>query len=422
MNRPRRPSPPASDAGNAPPAAGLRTGEGHAPGVYVHVPFCLRICPYCDFAVTPLGRASVGRFERYRAALRREIELRATPLDADTVYFGGGTPSCAPPKFFAEMVSSLVARNLAVPSPFVVLEANPEDLTRDPGLARRWVREGVSGVSVGAQALDDRRLRFLGRAHTSSDVRTAASRLADAGIPWISLDFIYGTAGQSAGALRAELAAAASLPGITHFSAYELTVEPRTSFGRRASRGERLRATGAEDGELVRVVHATLPEYGLAAYEASNFAGAPEHRSRHNQKYWTGAPYIGFGPSAHSFAPERAERSWNHRGVEAWRAAVERGAPPTAGRETLEPRERALEELFLRLRTTAGLSLDSFASRFGKPVLEANRMRFVRWEALGLVRRREREGAAWLEPTVSGLACADTLARETDLAAVRPAA
>ena len=409
----------------------VRGGNGaapglHAPGLYVHVPFCSRICPYCDFAVTPLGRPGGPAFERYRRALLREVERRALPLGADTAYFGGGTPSLAPAGFFAEIVSALEASGLVAPSPFVVVEANPEDLARNRGLARQWAREGVSGVSLGAQSLDDRRLRFLGRAHTGAEVRTAVSRLAEAAIPWVSLDLIYGTAGQAMEALRAELVEAASLPGLTHISAYELTVEPATPFGRRAAAGERLGARAGEGAGLFRTVHQTLASRGFPAYEASNFAAAPEHRSRHNRKYWSGARYLGLGPSAHSFAPGRGERSWNHRSPGAWQAALDRGESPTAGRETLAPADRALEELFLRLRTTAGLDLDGFASRYGEAVVAANRTLFAGWEARGLVRREvrrelpgERTGRpARLAPTLSGLALADALAREVDLAAV----
>ena len=392
--------------------------ERPAPGLYLHLPFCSRICPYCDFAVTPLGRDGGRRLERYRAALLRELDLRATPLRADTMYFGGGTPSLAPAGFFAEVAARAVAGGLAGPVPFMVVEANPEDLARDPGLAGRWAGEGVSGVSLGAQALDDSRLRFLGRAHRASDVRAAASRLAEAGISWISLDLIYGTAGQTADSLRAELRAAAALPGVVHVSAYELTIEPGTPFGRRAARGEDLAAGPEDAGALFRVTHETLADCGFAAYEASNFAADPTFRSRHNRKYWTGAEYLGVGPSAHSFAPLRAERSWNLRAFGDWEAAVSRGETPTAGRETLSPGERALEELFLRLRTTEGLDLGGFAARYGNEVVQANRARFRDWAARGLV-CFEDTGAGRVRPTLEGLAVADALAREVDLHARR---
>ena len=387
------------------PGLGDRPGRPgpDAPGVYVHVPFCARICPYCDFAVTPLRRG----FGRYRRSLLGEVELRAAPLHADTVYFGGGTPSLAPTDFFAEVVAALVGRGLAASSPFVFVETNPEDLSRDPGLAGRLAAEGVSGVSLGAQALDDRRLRFLGRVHTGADIRIAARRLSDAGIPWISLDLIYGTAGQSSESLRAELIAAASLPGANHLSAYELTVEPETPFGRRAAAGERLTAAGA----FFPLVHEVLAGNGFHAYEASSFAPAPEYRSRHNRKYWSGAPYLGFGPAAHSFAPGRAERFWNHRRLEDWEAALDRGEPPTASRETLTLGQLALEELFLRLRTTDGLDLRGFGARYGEAVLAANRELLRKWERRGLARF---EGGR-LAPTLAGLAVADALAREVDL-------
>ena len=402
-----------------PPRATSPGTAGRArPGLYVHLPFCSRICPYCDFAVTPLGRSGPRRLERYRRALLEEIELRAAPLGADTVYFGGGTPSLAPPGFFAEVVETAIEAGLAAPSPFVTVEANPEDLTRDPSLAGRWAAAGVSGVSLGAQALDDARLRFLGRVHTRRDVRVAASLLAEAGLAWISLDLIYGTAGQTVESLRAELRLAASLPGVKHLSAYELTIEPGTRFGRRALAGESLTASPGGD-RLFRAVHETLAERGFPAYEASNFAAAPEFRSRHNRKYWGGAPYLGVGPSAHSFHPARSERSWNHPALGDWEAAVRRGQP-TAGAEALLPSERALEDLFLGLRTVDGLDLREFASRYGVGVVRANWGRFCDWRRRGLIRIEDGEAVGWLRPTLDGLAVADALAREVDLDALLP--
>ena len=402
--------------------------SGGAPGLYVHVPFCARICPYCDFAVSPLGRAGEERFGRLLDGLRTEAGRRRGPFGADTVYFGGGTPSLAPAGFFAGVLSSLTRRGLAGGRPFVVIEANPEDLVRDPRVAGRWRDEGISGVSLGVQALDERRLRFLGRAHTAAEVREAVRRLAEAAFPWVSVDLIYGTAGSSAPDLEAELREAAALPGVVHLSAYELTIERGTPFGRRAAAGERLRARSADRGELFRIVHRVLADAGFPAYEASNFAKAPGHRSRHNRKYWDGLPYLGLGPAAHSFFPERAERSWNHPRFRRWREALSRGEPPTAASERLRPDQRALEELFLRLRTVAGLDLDAFASRYGEAVLDRNRRLFARWEDRGLVRFQRPESRTGapkagshgrMKPTLAGLVLADALAREVDLGPAR---
>lgn len=444
-------SPAAFPAGAAPPA----------PGLYVHVPFCRRICPYCDFAVTPLGgRAAARRFADYREALLGELHLRAEaasgPAPADTVYFGGGTPSLAPAGFFAEVLEAAANLGLTAPAPWVVLEANPEDLApgEPPPLppplspplsppdsesgsgeaasgedrARQWVSEGVSGVSLGAQSLRPGRLRFLGRAHTGDAVRAAAARLAAAGIPWVSLDLIYGVRGDDPDELAAELADAAALPGVTHLSAYELTVEPGTPFGRRAAAGESL--TGGSDlgARLFRTVHRTLADAGFPAYEASNFARSPADRSRHNRKYWLGAAYTGVGPAAHSFQPAAApapdargrpaRRSWNHRELADWSRAVGAGRLPAAGSEELPASALALEEVFLRLRTTDGLDLAGFARRHGPAVVEANRARFAGWRDRGLVRFHRTASGVFLRPTLDGLAVADSLAAEADLSEI----
>ncbi len=406
------------DSTSLPPDLLTETPEPAAPGLYVHVPFCSRICPYCDFAVTPLGDPGSERLDRYRQALLQELELRAAALGADTVYFGGGTPSLAPAGFFREVASAAVERGLASPSPLVFLEANPEDLVQDPDLARRWAAEEVWGVSLGVQALDESRLRFLGRAHNASDVAVAVSRLAEAGIPWISADLIYGTAGQTPDSLREELVALAALPGVSHISAYELSIEPGTPFGRRQARGETVAVRSGDASALFRVVHETLRESGFAAYEACNFAAAPEFRSRHNRKYWSLVEYLGVGPSAHSFAPERGERFWNRRTFDDWEEAILRGEEPTAERETLRSHERALEELFLRLRTTDGLPLGGFAARYGEAVVRANRRLFREWRDRGLVQLRGDELRGWILPTRDGLAVADALAREVNLDAL----
>ena len=455
--------PPASEFGLPPPGAAPETP---APGLYLHIPFCRRICPYCDFAVTPLGAKAAGRrFEAYRKALLAELRLRAetppfgpdagnpTP-PADTVYFGGGTPSLAPPGFFAEILETAAGLGLTTTAPWAALEANPEDLAPEGAAdsasaaggaggvsagdraagdrARQWAAEGITGVSLGAQSLRESRLRFLGRAHSPAGVRRAVSRLAEAGLGWISLDLIYGAAPDRPEEIREEFAEAASLPGLTHLSAYELTVEPGTAFGRRAAAGERLTRPDGEGGGFFRLVHRTLADAGFPAYEASNFARSREDRSRHNPKYWRGAPYLGCGPSAHSFVPgvpgrrarppgadgsaAPARRFWNRRALGDWQEALAAGRLPTGGSEAVPPAGLALEELFLRLRTTDGLDLAGFAARHGIAVVEANRARFRNWRERGLVSFHDDFEGAILRPTLDGLAVAEALAAEVDLA------
>ena len=415
--------------------------------------------------MTPFGgaKAAAGRFEAYRKALLGELRLRAErpPFGAhagnglppaDSVYFGGGTPSLAPPGFFAEVLDTAAALGLTTPAPWAALEANPEDLAPEGAgdsaragggaggeragadRARQWVAEGILGVSLGVQSLRESRLRFLGRAHSPAAARRAVARLAEAGLDWISLDLIYGAVGDDPAALRAEFTEAASLPGLTHLSAYELTVEPGTAFGRRAAAGERLWRPDREGGDLFRLVHRTLAACGFPAYEASNFARSPRDRSRHNPKYWLGAPYLGLGPSAHSFLAEETaagaaprqdaarppptRRSWNRRGLGEWQEALAAGRLPDAGSESVPPAGRALEEAFLRLRTTDGLGLAGFAARYGAEVVEANRARFRRWRDRGLVSFAEGAGGTVLRPTLEGLAVADALAAEMDLSAL----
>ena len=196
-------------------------------------------------------------------------------------------------------------------------------------------------------------------------------------------------------------------------------MEPGTPFGRRAAAGEVLTGGSGLGARLFGTVHRTLADAGFPAYEASNFARSAADRSRHNRKYWLGAPYLGIGPSAHSFQPaaarRAARRSWNHRDLTDWRRAVGAGRLPVAGSEELPPAALALEEVFLRLRTTDGLDLAGFADRCGPAVAERNRARFAGWRDRGLVRFDRRPTGLFLRPTLDGLAVADSLAAEVDL-------
>ena len=382
----------------------MPTDAEEGAGLYLHIPFCSAVCPYCDFAVRV---GSAARREEFVQDLIRETALWGDwQAPIDTIYFGGGTPSLLGT---AQVVRLLDAANANLPvrrDARIYLEANPEDVTC--GAAGEWRSLGVATVGLGIQSFDDGELRFLGRRHDAARAREALARCIEAGFDTVSLDLIFGVPGQSADTLRASLDTAVAL-GPNHISCYQLTVHEGTAFGRRRARGRFVEMSEDEQSERYTLVHDVLGRAGWRAYEVSNFAREARHRSRHNMKYWRHLPYLGLGPSAHSFDGSR--RWWNHRGTAAYRSAVAGGKRPVAGSERLTKEDMALETLMFGLRTVDGIDLRDFRRRFGID-LEARNRRFIdaclESGHLKLVEGR-------LAPSASGLAIADALAARLDL-------
>jgi oxygen-independent coproporphyrinogen-3 oxidase len=373
------------------------------PGLYLHIPFCSRICPYCDFSVLTGGEAARQRFV---ADLLREIELwsdAATtfPEPFDTVYFGGGTPSALSPAQLGTILESLRRHLHITPDACVSLEANPEDVTAESLAA--WRNLGMDVLSLGVQSFDEDDLAFLGRRHTAQDARRAVELALGAGFETVSLDLIFGLPQQSESSWSLQLDTAAAL-GTQHLSCYQLTFHEGTPFGFRRDRGELAEMPEDDQSRFFRLAHERLAAAGLGAYEVSNFARAPEHRSRHNQKYWHHVPYLGLGPSAHSFDGQR--RWWNMRKIKPWQARLETAQKPIEDSETLGPEEIALEMLMLGLRTVEGVDLERVRRRTGIDLAALNAGRVRTLEREGLLRVN---GHRWA-PTLRGLAVADGLA------------
>ncbi len=373
-------------------------------GLYVHVPFCSSVCPYCDFAVVIAG---IERRDRFVQAIAEEAERRAhLELRFDTFYLGGGTPSSLQPDQLARVVDAVRSRLDVAPGGRLFLEVNPEDVTAQ---SVRWWRDlGFGTVSLGAQSFDDRALRFLGRRHSADRARQAWDVLRETGFHTISVDLMYGLPGQTADAWRSQLDAVAALEP-DHLSCYQLTVHAGTVFGGRRDRGELVEAPEPLQAELFRLTHAVLADAGYDGYEVSNFARDREHRSRHNLKYWNHTPYLGLGPSAHSFVGRR--RWWNQRKLRLWQRALAAGCSPEEGSESLSDRELALETVMLGLRTSDGIDMERFHTRYGVDLMATNR---------GTVERLVDSGhlvieGGTLRPTVSGMAIADTLARSLEI-------
>jgi oxygen-independent coproporphyrinogen-3 oxidase len=369
-------------------------------GLYIHVPFCTSVCPYCDFAVTIAG---VDRRAAWADGVVREASMHAASgYDFDTVYLGGGTPSSLSIGRLSDVLAG-IRRELAIRGDARLhIEVNPEDVT--PENIAGWLDLGVRFVSLGVQSLNDAELRFLGRRHTAVEAETAARMLVEAGFETVSIDLIYGIAGQRPASLRAQLGRAVAL-GVRHLSCYQLTFHEGTVFGRRLHQHEVSELPAEEEAELFFLTHEVLSDLGLAAYEVSNFAAGRAHQSSHNRKYWDHSPYLGIGPSAHSWGGGR--RWWNRRKLRLWQRDVDSGRVPIEGQERPTPNQLVLEALMLGLRTTGGVDVERVRSLTGVDLLPANLTTLERLSAAGLVAV---EGPA-IRPTLEGMAVADTLAR-----------
>jgi oxygen-independent coproporphyrinogen-3 oxidase len=356
---------------------------------------------------------------RFVERLVDEVALAAPewrdPEPFDTVYFGGGTPSQLSPDELGRVLEACRAQ-LRFESPWVFLEANPEDVT--PEALAAWRALGVRTLSLGVQSFSDETLRFLGRHHDGRQARAVVETALAAGFDTVSIDLIFGARGQTAEDWRRELAIAVELAP-QHLSCYQLTIHERTRFGVQAKHGLLSELPEDDQATLFELTHRFLADAGWPAYEVSNFARGPAHQSRHNRKYWDHTPYLGLGPSAHSLAApgpaSPARRWWNERGTPRWEKRLAAGERPIEAQELLGPKDLAAEALLLGLRTTAGIDLGRFRARYGVDLLAANEALVARLVDEGRMVVREAQDDRWLVPTVSGLAVADGLAAAFDL-------
>lgn len=336
--------------------------EAVTAGIYIHIPFCLRKCGYCDFySITDLSLKPL-----FLKALAREVAL-AEPgaLVFDTIYFGGGTPSVLEPAEVERIVDALTGRFPFEGAVEITLESNPGTLT--PAKLRGYRQAGANRLSIGVQSFRQENLHFLGRIHAAAEAGQCLEWARQAGFENLGIDLIYGLPGQGRSAWLQDLTrAAAHRP--EHLACYMLTVEPGTPLDAQRQAG---RFRPAPDGEVADLFMATaefLEAHGYRHYEISNFARREAHGasavrvSRHNSKYWAFAPYLGFGPAAHSYLPP--ERFWNPWDVRRYMAEVGSGRVPRCGRETLTAEQQMLEAIMLGLRTSEGIHLAGFHRRF----------------------------------------------------------
>ena len=326
-------------------------------GLYFHIPFCKRICAYCDFHRCADLRLIPATIE----AMHRELKASADFLhdrNIATIYFGGGTPSLLNPselQRFIERADKLFDCS-AVSE--ITAEMNPDDITREYVAALR--QTDINRISLGVQSFDDGALKLMNRRHTGAEAADAVKRLQDAGYSNITTDIIFGIEGYGTDRLERDIDQMLSL-GVQHISAYHLTIEPSTRFGRMAERGE-FRAVDEEQSELeFALLHQRLTEAGYEHYEVSNYA-LPDFRSRHNSSYWLGTEYLGIGPGAHSFNGQI--RRWCEQPV------AEYVEQCRYEEEMLTDTDRYNEMIMTSLRRIEGIDLAAVTERFGAECAE----------------------------------------------------
>lgn len=367
--------------------------------VYVHAPFCVRRCLYCDFAVQVRG---TGDVEGWLTALAGE--LRAVQAEAlfsladrlDTLYVGGGTPSLLGPAAMAGLARVVGRDRLGEPGLEWTAEANPESFTDE--VATAWREAGVNRLSLGVQTFHEPALRWMGRLHGPEGASRAVRAARAAGIPNLSVDLIFGLPAHLGRSWREDLERVLALDP-PHVSLYGLTVESATPLGRAVREGREQPVDEDLYGEEFLQAAETLTGAGYDHYEVSSFA-RPGHASRHNGVYWTGAPYLGLGNGAHSYAPP--VRRWNLRSWDDYSRAAREGKGAEDEREVLDAAAQRLERIWLGLRTSAGLPLDGMG--------DAPRQLAAAWEREG---RAITEGSG-VRLTAAGWLLLDRLAVELD--------
>jgi oxygen-independent coproporphyrinogen-3 oxidase len=326
-------------------------------GIYLHIPFCRQACHYCNFHFS----TTLKRKNDFTDALLKETALRAAYIQGakiDTVYFGGGTPSLLEQADLERIMGAIHEHFSLSPAAEITLEANPDDIGI-PAL-RSWRSMGITRLSIGVQSFYDEDLRWMNRAHNAAQSLDAIRTAQDEGFAELSLDLIYGGPTLTDDRWKENIERALRL-GVPHLSCYALTVEPRTALDHLIRRRKVEPVDPERQARQFLILMECLEGAGFEQYEISNFS-LPGRRSRHNSSYWKGIPYLGLGPSAHSY--DGRSRQWNIADNTKYLHAMEAGAP-LFEKEELTTEQRLNEYIMISLRTVEGCDLGLVAERFG---------------------------------------------------------
>jgi oxygen-independent coproporphyrinogen-3 oxidase len=336
-------------------------------GLYIHIPLCVKKCPYCDF----YSQTDLSLKQRFLETLLTEMEMvSAGGLCFDTLYIGGGTPSVYGRRDIGQIVAAAQQNFDLQPDSEITIEVNPGTTSNEK--LKGYREAGTNRINIGAQSFNQHHLDFLGRIHSPAEARKTITDAHRAGFKDIGLDLIYGLPEQSRADWREDLKQAVAKEP-THISCYILTYEKETFLYSDLKNGQ---FQPLPDGGVRALFETTiefLEDNGYFQYEISNFARVGKdgklHISKHNLKYWTLVPYIGLGPSAHSFI--EPQRYWNVSSIGRYLEAIESGRSPIDEKERLTPQQEMIEAIYLGLRMTQGIDLTQFRQKFGLDFLQA---------------------------------------------------
>lgn len=366
-------------------------------GIYIHIPFCKQACHYCDFHFS----TNLSRMEEMVSMICRELDFRKDYLSGstiETVYFGGGTPSLLTPDMLERILNS-VSKNYICDWKEVTMESNPDDLHL--ANLESWKSLGIDRLSLGIQSFDENVLKFYNRAHSAEESKAAIQKARKVGFQKFSIDLIYGFPHPDHSLWKRDLdEAIAQETG--HISSYSLTIEPKTALGNWAEKGKFKAAEDDFIAEQFEYLQEQTEKAGFIQYEVSNF-GKPGHFALHNTNYWKGVPYLGIGPSAHSFDGKNRGSNPSHNTQ--YITKLQKDQVPFS-EDFLSIDERLNEYLLTGLRTIWGIDFDYVQAEYGKDLLADKKQILDRMDSQGWLIWKENN----LSLTKSGMLLADSIA------------
>ncbi len=367
------------------------------PGLYIHIPFCISKCNYCNFySVTSLDLIS-----DFLESLFTEMGMYRGQFEVfDTLYIGGGTPSVLRIEQIEKLLEKAEESFVFSPDSEITIEVNPGDVNAT--FLKALLKTGVNRINLGIQSFDNTILSFLGRRHSHKEAISTLEMSRDAGFDNLGFDLIYGVPGQDMNGWTQTLEQALSF-NPEHLSCYELTVEPGTPLAASCRKGNITLPDEELQYDFFIKTSEKLEDAGYIHYEVSNFARGMTYASGHNQKYWNHTPYLGLGPSAHSLLHNK--RWWNHKSLRTYISNIKKGKPPVEDAEYLTKDQLCLEALCLGLRTKKGINLCDFKREYNYDLLIEKKEIIMKLIDGGLIDIKN----GYIYPSRRGLAMADSL-------------